>query len=148
MLIPFYLWIPIWDSLYEKAKNKEIAILVFIVLNLLAGLHSFEIGTSVIDNIVFCLRRLPAFYVGWYLATLNIKGKKIPVISIPLGLVCFALGQKFFDCICWYWIAAFSVSIILGSMCNVLNNTWVVKLFNIMGSMSLELYLTNYFFMM
>ncbi|WP_026835445.1 acyltransferase family protein [Eubacterium xylanophilum] len=148
MLIPLYFIVPFWNKIFISVQNKWVLVLFMIILNMILGLHSFESDSnSIIENIVFCLRRLPSFYVGWYLAYKKNNNINISVLSIPVFVGIFIIGQLFLDRLCWYWTAAISTTMILAELFKLIQNMTIGKIFNIVGKHSLELYLTNYLFL-
>lgn len=146
-LIPLYLFVPVWNYIFDRINRKWIIVLMMIGINMLLGLFPFDNSDSLIDNIIFCLRRVPSFFVGWYFAYLNSKDIKMPMITIGCSVLLFVVGQVYISSICWYWVAAIAVVMLLSLIFNGFEKIKALNFFRGIGKCSLESYLTNYLFM-
>lgn len=146
MLIPLYAITPLHDYICRKVKNPLLFNLYVICSILVISCIPNTIDNialhRLIDNVLFVIFHLPAFFVGFMIAPLAKNGKEVSwvwmsVVPITVVILLKVLGIG-------YW-PGFLFLPFTGILCIVFRycGRIVMGIFNFFGNISLESYLLN-----
>ncbi len=158
MLIPLYLIYPFIYKLISKSKSQMIILLVIV-----SGLSYFcdsidkgMINVAICESVLFVLRRLASFFVGWmmalviedkYWSILKNKSLWIGILAVIMWMVSVKFGIVILMSeYCWFALGACLLGAIIFELCSKVE--WIEKItrvFALIGKMSLEMYLANIF---
>lgn len=149
MLIPLYLITPVLGRVIDKSKSRFLsaAILILVIGGIVLMLEPTK-NAAVWGNIIFVLKKIPIFIIGYWVAKPVQEEKQIPLeILVGLGMVnvCLVCIMDEFEIT---KIILISVSFILFFL--IILRYWKWKYYHktlrFMGRISLESYLTNIHF--
>lgn len=152
-LIPLYLLSPIIILWHNTDVNEIKRYSAIVIVMSLIGLCNYRGG--VLENVLFCIRRYPAFFAGFIIAKLIIKNdsdqSKQVIKSWEIAIVAVfyfmltRISSKFELENSLRWIMAIGLSCVLcfiiGCKIKLIN-----KVLLLFGNISLESYLCNYVF--
>lgn len=146
MLIPLYAITPLHDYICRKVKNPLLfnlfVICLFVVISCIPNTIDNIALHRLIDNVLFVIFHLPAFFVGFMIAPLAKIDKEVSwiwmsVVPITVVILLKILGIG-------YW-PGFLFLPFTGILCIVFRycGRIVMGIFNFFGNISLESYLMN-----
>lgn len=146
LILVLYLLSPLLFRLMES-KGKW-----FYVVAIIAGIVAIcnwpdidSSGSGFLSNVIFALGRVPCFILGMAVGKACQQDKKVSAAWFILPVVLYVVFVKVFsvyDALAWMLILLMTYLLIL-FLKLIKNITWCVSVFNFLGKISLESYLTN-----
>lgn len=144
LIIPLYLLSPLFKRIYSHKYGSAFMVGLIGLITILCLRSVYD--SVVLENIVWALKRVPFFLMGFIAGTFADKEIKIHYAYVGLlciGLmICHKLLQYFGVEI--YWILPLAVIWLISITINLLSKCqWANRALLLMGTISLESYLSN-----
>ena len=154
MLVPLYLAAPFWASFERRFDRKLVPAAVGVALSwaLYFAMGSLTALDPVASNVAFVAKRLPSFFVGFWLGSTILSGNLLRMPrwkAVALSLASLALWLAVRNALPANFLAALGVSVLFAVALDAVSGFGgrvarsTVAFFNGLGGGSLESYLLN-----
>ena len=148
LIIVLYLLTPFIVGLLSGSK-KWIWTIILALCTWIIG--SLSVPAGVLEHIQFCLCRVPCYILGFSLAPLIMEEKQVSIapffaMVIVLYVISQVIGKIFNIPVSTFWLEGVILLVMFVYIINWMKSeSFVMKVLNFMGTISLESYCTNVF---
>lgn len=144
LIVVLYIIAPLLKAILSGKNRWLIALCLIVLMELVIRVIYVEdvSNTNMLSNIIGAASRVPSFIAGMLIAPYCMEGKS----KSPLWFLLLALGSLYLSrfMYCDFWMKVPLIIYCLIILIKILSKwNWVNKSLIIIGTMSLELYLTN-----
>lgn len=154
MIIPIYLVFPVFFRLVEKSKSRLIAITFSAIIAVFASIVIYNLNIDLFKSLTNIFIGIPVFLAGYYFGKLVMEKKDISIYVILFCTLCLIIKNLIpfsndIRTIVGEYGYALGFAIALCILCPLLLDSkffkrgFVNKFLRFLGTMSLEIYLTN-----
>ncbi len=148
LIIVLYLLTPFIVGLLSGSK-KWIWTIILVLCTWIIG--SLSVPAGVLEHIQFCLCRVPCYILGFSLAPLVMEEKQVRIapfftMVIVMYVVSQVIGKYSIFPVSTFWLEGVILLILSAYIIKWMKSeSFVMKVLNFMGTISLESYCTNVF---